>query len=149
MENRKYCSEIAKVKRIILVRIWSRIFVWGSLVSPIISPQRRAAFLIETFKEILEQNLLQNCQKTLAEDVSNLSHKVNTLLKYKTSLSKWKVEKVKWSTFGNTEFIFLSADTQKPHEDDKSKALDKEFASEWRRAARELLAVAQESEQQI
>ena len=90
-------------------------------------------------------------------DVSNLSHKVNTLLKYKTSLSKSKVEKVKWSTFSKTEFILPNTDTQKPLsrkfdsllEDDKSKVLGKEFASECRRAVTELLAVVQESEEQI
>ena len=71
-------------------------------------------------------------------DVSNLSHKVNTLLKYKTSLSKSEVENVKWSAFNETEFMLPSADTQKPlsrkfeslPEDNKSKLLGKDVASE-------------------
>ena len=61
MENRKHCSEIAKLKGILLVRIWSRIFVWGSLIPPTISPQKKVVFLFEIYRKILEQNLLQNC----------------------------------------------------------------------------------------
>ena len=49
-----------------MVRIWSRSFVWGSLIPPMISPQKRVAFLFEIYREILEQNMLQNCYKTLA-----------------------------------------------------------------------------------
>ena len=37
-------------------KIWSSILVWGSLIPPIISPQNRALFLFEIYREILEQN---------------------------------------------------------------------------------------------
>ena len=63
MEKRKYCSEIAKLKT---DTFGQNLVTSLRLLSPIISPKKRDVFLFKIYREILEHNLLQNCEQTLA-----------------------------------------------------------------------------------
>ena len=62
MENQKYCSAIAKLERDTFGQnLVAGLHLRITIIPPIMSPQKRVVFLFEIHREILEQNLLQNC----------------------------------------------------------------------------------------